>query len=101
MTRQRNPEANGAGPIALRGLLWKSLAVELGLSGLLVPEELGGAGGSARDAAVVLAELGRVVAPVPFLTSAVVAAQHDARLSSRPLATSDRSAPSTAADCTS
>ncbi|MGZ4493963.1 MAG: acyl-CoA dehydrogenase family protein, partial [Nocardioides sp.] len=41
--------------------------------GLLVPEADGGAGASAREAAVVLEELGRSVAPVPFLTSAVVA----------------------------
>ena len=34
-------------------------------------------------------------------TSADVAAQHDTRLSSRPLASSERSAPSTAAGCTS
>lgn len=53
--------------------LWKALAVDLGLAGLLVPEERGGAGATAREAAVVLEELGRAVAPVPFLTSAVVA----------------------------
>ncbi|GAA1395046.1 acyl-CoA dehydrogenase family protein [Pseudonocardia kongjuensis] len=53
--------------------LWKALACDLGLAGLLVPESRGGAGGSAREAAVVLEELGRAVAPVPFLTSAVVA----------------------------
>lgn len=53
--------------------LWKTLAADLGLAGLLVPEERGGAGASAREAAVVLEELGRAVAPVPFLTSAVVA----------------------------
>ncbi|WP_240136419.1 acyl-CoA dehydrogenase family protein [Streptomyces sp. MUM 178J] len=53
--------------------LWRALAVDLGLAGLLVPEERGGAGASAREAAVVLEELGRTVAPVPFLTSAVVA----------------------------
>ncbi len=53
--------------------LWKALAVDLGLAGLLVPEEYGGAGASAREAAVVLEELGRSAAPVPFLTSAVVA----------------------------
>jgi alkylation response protein AidB-like acyl-CoA dehydrogenase len=52
--------------------LWKALAVDLGLAGLLVPEKLGGAGASAREAAVVLEELGRAVAPVPFLTSSVV-----------------------------
>ena len=62
------------GDDSLNAPLWTSLAVDLGLAGLLVPEELGGAGGSARDAAVVLTELGRVVAPVPFLTSAVLAA---------------------------
>ncbi|HEU4514558.1 MAG TPA: acyl-CoA dehydrogenase family protein [Nocardioidaceae bacterium] len=54
--------------------VWRSVAVELGLAGLLVPESAGGAGASAREAAVVLEELGRVAAPVPFLTSSVVAA---------------------------
>jgi alkylation response protein AidB-like acyl-CoA dehydrogenase len=54
--------------------LWKALATDLGLAGLLVPEERGGAGASAREAAVVLEELGRAAAPVPFLTSSVVAA---------------------------
>ncbi|MEO3801136.1 acyl-CoA dehydrogenase family protein [Nonomuraea sp. B1E8] len=53
--------------------LWKTLAGEIGVAGLLVPEELGGAGASASEAAVVLEELGRGVAPVPFLTSAVLA----------------------------
>jgi len=53
--------------------LWRALSVDLGLAGLLVPEDRGGAGGTAREAAVVLEELGRFVAPVPFLTSAVVA----------------------------
>ena len=49
------------------------LASDLGLAGLLVPEALGGAGASMREAAVVLEELGRAVAPVPYLGSAVVA----------------------------
>lgn len=53
--------------------LWKALSVEIGLAGLLVPEEHGGEGASFREAAVVLEELGRVIAPVPFLTSAVIA----------------------------
>lgn len=53
--------------------LWRSLAEQLGLAGLLVPESLGGVGASAREAAVVLEELGRTVAPTPFLTSAVIA----------------------------
>jgi alkylation response protein AidB-like acyl-CoA dehydrogenase len=53
--------------------LWRVLAAELGLAGLLVPEKLGGQGASAREAAVVLEELGGAVAPVPFLGSAVLA----------------------------
>ncbi|MFF0745926.1 acyl-CoA dehydrogenase family protein [Streptomyces sp. NPDC004111] len=53
--------------------LWKLLAADMGVAGLLVPEELGGQGASHREAAVVLEELGRAVAPVPFLTSCVVA----------------------------
>jgi alkylation response protein AidB-like acyl-CoA dehydrogenase len=53
--------------------LWRSLSVDLGLAGLLVPPDRDGAGATAREAAVVLEELGRFVAPVPFLTSAVVA----------------------------
>ncbi|WP_055523870.1 acyl-CoA dehydrogenase family protein [Streptomyces graminilatus] len=55
--------------------LWKSLAEGMGLAGLLVPEERGGQGASHREAAVVLEELGRAVAPVPYLTSAVVATE--------------------------
>ncbi|WP_072688190.1 acyl-CoA dehydrogenase family protein [Rhodococcus marinonascens] len=53
--------------------VWKSLAVDLGLAGLLVPESLGGAGAGAREAAVVMEEIGRAVAPVPYLSSAVLA----------------------------
>lgn len=53
--------------------LWKTLSREIGVAGLLVPEEFGGAGASAREVAVVLEELGRAVAPVPFFTSSVLA----------------------------
>ena len=53
--------------------LWRTLAAELGVAGLLVPESLGGAGASTREAAVVMEEIGRAVAPVPFLSSAVLA----------------------------
>src|SRR5699024_11460298 len=52
---------------------WRALAQDLGVAGLLIPESRGGAGASAREAAVVLEELGRGVAPVPFLTSSVIA----------------------------
>jgi alkylation response protein AidB-like acyl-CoA dehydrogenase len=53
--------------------VWKTLATELGLAGLLVPESLGGAGAGTREAAVLMEEIGRAVAPVPFLPSAVLA----------------------------
>ncbi|WP_031081274.1 acyl-CoA dehydrogenase family protein [Streptomyces sp. NRRL WC-3549] len=55
--------------------LWESLASGIGAAGLLVPEELGGQGAGHREAAVVLEELGRSVAPAPYLTSAVVATE--------------------------
>jgi alkylation response protein AidB-like acyl-CoA dehydrogenase len=61
------------GDRSLTADLWKALATDLGLAGLLVPEDLGGAGASAREAGVVLEELGRAAAPVPFLASAVLA----------------------------
>ncbi len=53
--------------------LWRTLAADVGCAGLLVPELAGGAGASYREAAVVAEEIGRAVAPVPFLGSAVVA----------------------------
>lgn len=52
--------------------LWRSLC-DLGATALHVPEELGGQGASVRETAVVMEELGRFVAPVPFLGSAVLA----------------------------
>ncbi|GAA4020772.1 acyl-CoA dehydrogenase family protein [Allokutzneria multivorans] len=52
--------------------LWELLA-SLGALGLHVPEEHGGQGASLRETAVVLEELGRFTAPVPFLGSAVLA----------------------------
>ena len=53
--------------------LWQALGTEVGCAGLLVPEHLGGAGATFREAAVVAEEIGRAIAPVPFLGSAVIA----------------------------
>jgi len=53
--------------------VWKGLA-ELGVTGLLVPEENGGAGMGMVDMGVVLEEIGRAVHPGPFLSTAVAAA---------------------------
>ena len=46
---------------------------EAGWLGILVPEDLGGAGLSLLDAVVLLGEMGRAVVPGPFLASSVVA----------------------------
>lgn len=53
--------------------LWHTLATQIGAGGLAVPEAHGGAGASWREAAVVAEELGRAVAPTPFLGSGVLA----------------------------
>ncbi|MEU5882636.1 acyl-CoA dehydrogenase family protein [Spirillospora sp. NPDC047279] len=53
--------------------LWRAVAAELGCAGLPVPEAQGGAGATWRETAVTMEELGRAVAPVPFLGSAVLA----------------------------
>ncbi len=53
--------------------LWSRLAEELGLVGLIVDEEHGGAGFGNVELAIVMEEMGRAVACVPFLSSAVLA----------------------------
>lgn len=52
--------------------VWSAL-VEMGLAGMLVPEAYGGLGLSVLDAALAAEALGRHVAPVPFLSAAVMA----------------------------
>lgn len=52
--------------------VWAGLA-DLGLPGLIVPEEHGGLGLGMLEAALAAEALGRVVAPTPFLSSAVLA----------------------------
>jgi alkylation response protein AidB-like acyl-CoA dehydrogenase len=47
--------------------LWKLLCEQVGAPALVVPEELGGAGGELADAAVVLEELGKALVPTPLL----------------------------------
>ena len=51
--------------------IWSQLA-ELGVTGVLVPEEQGGAGLSLLDAALVSQSLGHAATPTPFLASAVM-----------------------------
>ena len=54
------------------GGTWKALC-ELGVAGLLIPEEHGGSGLGLLDAAVAAESLAWGVAPCPFLGSAVMA----------------------------
>lgn len=53
--------------------LWQQMA-QLGWQGLILPEEYGGAGFDFVDLIVLLEEMGRVVLPGPFLSTAVYAA---------------------------
>ncbi len=52
--------------------VWEGL-VELGVAGMLVPEEFGGLGLGILEAALISEMLGRYVAPVPFVATAVMA----------------------------
>ncbi|BDM69627.1 acyl-CoA dehydrogenase [Streptomyces nigrescens] len=54
---------------------WRPLTEQIGVSGLAVPEEYGGAGCGAREVHAVMEELGRTLSPVPYLGSAVLAVQ--------------------------
>ncbi len=56
------------------GGLWKGIA-EQGWTAMHIPESYGGAGFTYAETAIVLHELGRALAPVPFLSSAVLATE--------------------------
>ncbi|MEV0624096.1 acyl-CoA dehydrogenase family protein [Nonomuraea sp. NPDC050404] len=55
------------------GAPWRAFARDVGIAGLLVPEEHGGAGCGPAEMAAVAEELGRALSPHPFLQSAVMA----------------------------
>ena len=68
-----------AGPAAVRSSfdaprgydekLWSMLCEQVGVGGLAIPEEYGGAGYGFAEVAVVLEELGRSLAPTPLLAT--------------------------------
>ena len=64
---ERVRKAEGRAPDVLKAL------AELGVTGLLIPEDHGGLGLKLLDAALAAEMLGKHVAPVPFLASAVMA----------------------------
>ena len=53
--------------------LWRTVAAEIGIAGLLIPEALGGAGASYRELATAAEQFGSFAAPIPYLGSAAVA----------------------------
>lgn len=78
LTDAANPEVIRAvveGTTGFDESLWQSLAGEMGFAGLMVPEAHGGLGLGAVEMALVLEETGRVLAPVPFFETAVLAVQ--------------------------
>ncbi|MGR6971089.1 acyl-CoA dehydrogenase family protein [Streptomyces cynarae] len=54
--------------------LWATLGGQLGLPGLALPEEYGGAGCGTTELALACEEVGRTLAPSPLLATAVLAA---------------------------
>ncbi|GAA0834656.1 acyl-CoA dehydrogenase family protein [Streptosporangium amethystogenes subsp. fukuiense] len=54
---------------------WVRFAAELGVAGLAVPEEYGGASCGMAEAAVVCEEIGRALSPHPYLQTAVLAVE--------------------------
>ena len=70
VTKHANPAAVRAAIESDRGYdesLWQLLCEQVGAAALVIPEELGGAGGELADAATVLQELGRALVPSPLL----------------------------------
>src|SRR5438270_12189133 len=67
-------------PAEERPALWSDL-VDMGLPGIHVPEEHGGAGGGMEELVVAIEQLGRAMTPGPFvptvIASAVLAATDD------------------------
>jgi alkylation response protein AidB-like acyl-CoA dehydrogenase len=61
-------------PDGMDRAVWQQAGAQLGLQGIAVPEEYGGAGFSFAEQAIVLEELGAALYGGPYLASAVIAA---------------------------
>ena len=61
-------------PDGMDRAVWQQAGAQLGLQGITIPEEYGGAGFSFAEQAIVLEELGAALYGGPYLASAVVAA---------------------------
>ncbi|MGV9193829.1 acyl-CoA dehydrogenase family protein [Microbacterium sp. MC2] len=74
--------------------LWRLMREEIGVAGLAIPEQYGGAGYTLREQQLVLEEIGRSLAPSPYLGSVAIAAQ--AILATEDVAAAERLLPSIA-----
>ena len=61
-------------PAGMDDALWRSMAEEMGWLGVALPERFGGLGLGAVELAILMEETGRVLAPVPFFTTAAFGA---------------------------
>lgn len=68
--RDRMESDQGHDPV-----VWRQMTEQLGLTGLAVPDEYGGAGGGPVELGIVLEEMGRALAPSPFFATAALAGQ--------------------------
>jgi alkylation response protein AidB-like acyl-CoA dehydrogenase len=78
LAKRSDEKAVRAAMVTERGYdpdVWKQLAEELGLVGLIVPEEHGGAGFGPVELLIVMEEMGRALLCAPYLGTSVVAAQ--------------------------
>ncbi|MFY9933698.1 MAG: acyl-CoA dehydrogenase family protein, partial [Streptosporangiaceae bacterium] len=78
LTESRAPLACAPGPRSQdqrERELWRTWTEEIGLPGLVIPEEHGGAGFSRLELAIAAEELGRAVVGGPLLASAVLATE--------------------------
>jgi len=55
--------------------VWQQMAGQLGLHGVALPEEYGGAGGGPVELGIVLEEMGRVLLPSPYFATVALASQ--------------------------
>ncbi|HEY6790426.1 MAG TPA: acyl-CoA dehydrogenase family protein, partial [Trebonia sp.] len=55
--------------------VWKQMADQLGLQGLAIPEEFGGAGSTPVELGIAFEEMGRVLLCAPFFSTVGLAAQ--------------------------
>ena len=67
---RRDIESNSG----FRVTVWERMATELGLQGIAIPEAYGGAGAGQAELGIVAEELGRSLAPIPFLSTVAMSA---------------------------